>query len=56
MKQEIEQRIELLEQRLFLIDMVDRWDEEDKQLYKRLSEEIKELKKQLENLPKENHE
>ena len=57
-KVEIEQRIEMLEQRLFLIDMIDRWESEDAKLYADICDEINELKKDLEkldNLPKENH-
>ena len=58
-KEEIEQRIEQLEERLFLIDMIDHWESEDAKLYADISNEIKGLKKDLEkinNLPKENHE
>ena len=56
MKEDIENQIELLEERLFLVDMIDHWDDEDRELYTTLSKKIKELKEQLNNLPKENHE
>lgn len=54
-KDEIKQRIEMLEYRLFLVDMIDRWDDKDRIIYAELCAEINELKEKLNNLPKENH-
>lgn len=55
---ELKQKIDMLEYRLFLTDMIDHWDSEDREIYTALTKKIKELKEQLsdlENLPKENH-
>lgn len=57
-KGELEQRIELLDYRIYLLDMIDRWTNEDAQMYTELCKELKLLQKQLDeinNLPKENH-
>lgn len=57
-KDEIMQKINVLEYRLFLTDMIDNWDDEDKETYAKLKTEIKNLKKQLNELnkpTKENH-
>ena len=55
-KDEIKEKIDDLEYRLFLVDMIDHWTDEDRELYTILSKKIKELKEKLNNLPKENHE
>ena len=46
---EIRKEIEELENRIFLLEMVDRWTQEDFDLSKRLNNELKELNKQLDN-------
>ena len=46
-KQEIEKRIEDLEERRFALAMCDRWTQEDYDLNDRLLEEIKKLKAEL---------
>lgn len=49
-KEEILKRLKDIEESLFLIDMVDRWQEEDKNAYYRLTKEKQELEKKLEEL------
>lgn len=49
-KEELEQELEILEERRFMVDMIDHWDEEDKQLYNDLSDKINELNEKLEKL------
>lgn len=46
-KEEIKARIEELETLKFLNNMVDRWTWENKELDKKLADEIRELKAQL---------
>lgn len=43
------EQLEELKERLFLLDMKDRWDEEDRKYYDELIEQISELEKVLEN-------
>lgn len=42
---EREERIERLENRLFLLKMVDRWTNEDREIMRKIEREIEELKK-----------
>lgn len=49
-KEGILKRLKDIEESLFLIDMVDHWQEEDRNAYDRLSKEKKELEKKLEEL------
>ena len=46
-KEEIEKRIEELEERKFMLDMIDSWDSEDRILYNELSKQIRSLREQL---------
>lgn len=48
-KEEIKKELKGVLERLFLIDMVDRWTNEDKEAYDRLSTRRKELEEMLEN-------
>jgi hypothetical protein len=41
-------RVEELEKILFHIDMIDRWDALDIQMYNKYSDELRELKKEIE--------
>lgn len=50
MKDLLETRLELLKTNLFLIDMIDRWSEEDSKRYDELSKEIKEVENEIEKL------
>lgn len=43
-KKERKERIEALETRLFLIMMVDRWTDRDRELYRQVTNELDELK------------
>ncbi len=43
-KKERKERIETLETRLFLIKMVDRWTDRDRELYRQVVNELDELK------------
>lgn len=52
MKDLLETRLELLKTNLFLIDMIDRWSEEDSKRYDELSKEIKEVENEIEKLKK----
>ena len=49
-KQEILERIVEINDRLFNIDMVDVWQEEDRNAYERLSKEKQELEIELEKI------
>ena len=49
-KEEILKRLKDIEESLFLIDMVDRWQEEDRNAYDRITKEKQELEKKLEEL------
>lgn len=42
---EREERIERLENRLFLLKMVDRWTNEDREIMRKIERELAELKK-----------
>ena len=42
------EQLEELKERLFLLDMKDRWDEEDRKYYDELIEQINKLKEGLE--------
>lgn len=53
-KEEIEKRIEDLEERKFMIDMIDVWDSEDRRLYNEFSRLIRELQEQLKELERSN--
>lgn len=44
-KTERKERIERLENRLFLIRMVDRWTNEDRRIMNEIEKELRELKK-----------
>lgn len=46
-REEIEKKIEDLEERKFMIDMIDNWDSEDRRLYNEFSRLIRELQEQL---------
>ena len=46
-REEIKRRIEELENREFLYNMVDRWTEEDRKAVRAIGEEIRNLKKAL---------
>lgn len=52
-KEEILQRIAEINNRLFNIDMVDHWQQEDRETYDRLTKEKIELEKKLEKLENE---
>ena len=52
-KQEILERIVEINDRLFNIDMVDVWQEEDRNAYERLSKEKQELEIELEKIKNE---
>lgn len=43
------EQLEELKERLFLLDMKDRWDAEDRKYYDELIEQINKLKEELEN-------
>lgn len=45
--QEIKQKIEELQNRLFLMNMIDRWTQEDRNRVNTIEEEIKELEIQI---------
>ena len=47
-RQEIEKKIEELEDREFYLQMKDRWDWKDYEISRKRKEEIRELKKELE--------
>ena len=49
-KEEILKRIAEINDSLFMIDMVEHWQEEDSNAYERLSKEKEELEKELEKL------
>lgn len=53
MKDLLEKRLELLKTNLFLIDMIDRWSEEDSKRYDELSKEIKEIENEIERMKNE---
>lgn len=44
-KTERKERIERLENRLFLLNMVDRWTNEDRRIMNEIEKELRELKK-----------
>ena len=46
-REEIEKKIEDLEGRKFMLDMIDTWDSEDRILYNELSKQIRSLREQL---------
>ena len=46
-KEEIMKRIEQLQNRLFMINMIDRWTNEDRRRMEETEDEIRELKMQL---------
>lgn len=45
--QEIKERIEQLKNRLFMMNMIDRWTSEDEQIVNRLQNELRELETQI---------
>ena len=46
-KEEIMKKIEQLQNRLFMINMIDRWTNEDRRRMEETEDEIRELKMQL---------
>lgn len=46
-REEIEKRIEELENRQFMLNMVDRWTNEDRERASKLADEIRNLKSML---------
>ena len=46
-KEEIMKKIEQLQNRLFMINMIDRWTNEDRRRMEETKDEIRELKMQL---------
>lgn len=48
-KEKIKQELRDVLERLFLIDMVDKWTDADREAYERLSKRRNELEAQLEN-------
>ena len=46
-RQEIEKKIEELETKKFYIMMIDRWTNEDREIYDRVTKEIRELKEKI---------
>lgn len=46
---ELEQRIDKLEEKLFLLDMIDTWEAKDYEYYGIYFKELKEAKQQLSN-------
>lgn len=50
---ELEQRIDKLEEKLFLLDMIDTWEARDYKYYGIYSKELKESQAQLKKLRKE---
>ena len=49
-REELRKRCEELEMRLFYIEMVDRFTEEDWEMKRKVEEEIKEIKEKLKNI------
>lgn len=45
--QEIKERIEQLKNRLFMMNMIDRWTNEDRQTVNRMEDELYELEMQI---------
>lgn len=45
--QEIKERIEQLKNRLFMMNMIDRWTNEDRQTVDRMEDELHELEMQI---------
>lgn len=45
--QEIKERIEQLKNRLFMMNMIDRWTNEDRQIVDRMENELHELEMQI---------
>ena len=45
--QEIKERIEQLKNRLFMMNMIDRWTNEDRQTVNRMEDELHELEMQI---------
>lgn len=52
-REEIIKRLKKIDDCLWNIDMIDRWQPEDKEAYERLSKEKKELQKELEIIENE---
>lgn len=52
-REEIEKKIEELEERKFMLDMIDTWDSEDRILYNELSKQIRSLREQLKEKEKD---
>lgn len=46
-RQEMENRLEELRERKFMLNMIDRWDDEDYELDSELRKEIRELENKL---------
>ena len=45
--QEIKERIEQLKNRLFMMNMIDRWTNEDRQIINEMEDELHELEMQI---------
>ena len=52
-KEEIIARLEEIDDCIWTIDMIDHWQQEDRDTYDRLSKERKELKQELEKIENE---
>lgn len=52
-KDELLRKITEINDRLFMIDMIDHWQQEDREAYDRLTKEKKELEKELEKIENE---
>lgn len=55
-KEEIEKKIEDLEDKLFLIDMIDRWEEKDREAYSKYSKELRQYKELLKGVMEDDSE
>jgi len=49
-KEELEKEIEKVKEHRFMIDMIDHWTDEDREVYDNLTNLIKELEEKLSNL------
>lgn len=49
-REEMNKKIEELETRIFLIEMVDRWTDKDRNEYRKACDELRELKNEMENM------
>lgn len=55
-KEEIEKKIEDLEDKLFLIDMIDRWEEKDREAYSKYVKELRQYKELLKGVMEDDSE